>query len=89
MKLTTEQAKHLIELIQTGYEFDSLTMAHEYDRHNIAILTELARAYPEAISQLEREHDTEHRQQLAEWNSKLVKELQKHELYDPEEIRGN
>ena len=89
MKLTTAQAKHLIELLQAAYEFDSLTIAHEHDRHNIAILAELARAYPEVIKELEREHKDEHASNLVEWNAQLVKELKKHDLFNVEEIRGN
>ena len=85
MKLTTEQVKHLIELVQAGYEFDSLTMAHEYDRHNVAILTELTRAYPEAVFELEREHEQAHVKTLSDQVSSLYKVIKDNDL--KEEIK--
>lgn len=85
MELTTEQAKHLIELIQTGYEFDSLTMAHEYDRHNVAILTELTRAYPAAVFELEREHHKNHVENVSEYAGRLYDVIKDNDL--TEEIK--
>lgn len=69
MKLTTEEAKHLIEDLQGRQEYDALC---DYET---AILYKVRQAYPLAAAELEIQHQRHMYEQLGKYNGELVEAL--------------
>lgn len=71
MKLTTEEAKHLIEDLQGRQEYETLC---DYET---AILYKVRQAYPLAVAELEIAEMRSRHHSLANYNGELVEALEK------------